>query len=211
MNQTIEQRQNPHRETEELLPWYVTGQLEQEDREAVERHLAGCAQCEKQLRLERRLAEEFRATTPDVELGLQRLRSRLQPPPARRDRKASLGARAWRAASRPTIAAAIAAQLAIVALVGGVASYVAQPPAYHVLGAAPIPASANIIVVFKPDTREEQLRRLLSANGASLVGGPTDADAYLLHVPSQARGDAVTKLRARSEIVMAEPIDGEVK
>jgi anti-sigma factor RsiW len=75
MNQIVEQ--DPHRETEELLPWYVTGQLDETEREAVERHLAGCAQCEKQLRVERRLAEEFRANTPDIELGWQRLRSRL--------------------------------------------------------------------------------------------------------------------------------------
>jgi hypothetical protein len=66
-------------------------------------------------------------------------------------------------------------------------------------------------VVFKPETREAQLRRLLSTNDASLVGGPTDADAYLLHVPEAARADVVTRLRARPEIVMAEPIDGEVK
>lgn len=202
---------DPHRETEELLPWYVTGQLDEHDREAVECHLAACAQCEKQLRLERRLAEQFRATTPDVELGWQRLRARLEPPPARRNRKASLGSRAWRSATRPMVAFAIAAQLAVIVLAGGVASYIYQPPAYHVLGAEPVPATANIVVVFKPDTREEQLRRLLSANGASLVGGPTDADAYLLHVSDQERRDAVTRLRARPEIVMAEPIDGEVK
>ena len=79
------------------------------------------------------------------------------------------------------------------------------------VGAAPVPASANLVVVFKPDTREEQLRRLLDSNGASLVGGPTDADAYLLHVPDAARADVVTRLQARPEIVMAEPIDGEVK
>jgi|KBSSwiStaDraftv2_1062776.scaffolds.fasta_scaffold39749_3 anti-sigma factor RsiW len=203
--------QDPHRETEELLPWYVTGQLDQHEREAVERHLAGCAQCEKQLRLERRLAEELRATTPDVELGWQRLRNRIQPPPARRNRKASLASRAWRAASRPAVATALAAQLALVVIAGGIAAYVNQPPAYHVLGAAPVPASANLVVVFKPDTREEQLRRLLDSNGASLVGGPTDADAYLLHVPDAARADVVTRLQARPEIVMAEPIDGEVK
>src|SRR4051794_28857111 len=64
MNQVIEH--DPHRETEELLPWYVTGRLHEHEREAVERHVAGCAHCEKQLRLERRLAEEFRATTPGV-------------------------------------------------------------------------------------------------------------------------------------------------
>jgi anti-sigma factor RsiW len=209
MNQTIEH--DPHRDTEELLPWYVTGQLDEDERERVERHLAGCSRCEKQLRIERRLSEEFRAITPDVELGWQRLRTRLEPPPARRNRAAGLASRAWRAASRPMVATAIAAQLAIVVVAGGVFSYIYQPPAYHVLGSTPVPASANLVVVFKPETREEQLRHLLGANDASLVGGPTDADAYLLHVPDQSRSDAVTKLRARPEIVMAEPIDGEVK
>jgi hypothetical protein len=33
----------------------------------------------------------------------------------------------------------------------------------------------------------------------------------LLLVPAAARADVVTRLRARPEIVMAEPIDGEVK
>ena len=209
MNQTI--HDDPHRDTEELLPWYVTGQLDETDREAVERHLAACAQCEKQLRLERRLADEVRTSTPDVELGWQRLRRRLEPPPARRNRTASLGSRVWRAASRPAMATALAAQLALVVIAGGIYSYVTQPPAYHVLGADPVPASANLVVVFKPETREAQLRRLLDASDASLVGGPTDADAYLLHVPDATRSNVVTQLRARPEIVMAEPIDGEMK
>jgi hypothetical protein len=65
--------------------------------------------------------------------------------------------------------------------------------------------------VFRPDTREEQLRRLLDSSNASLVGGPTDADAYLLHIPADTRNDGLAMLRARPEIVMAEPIDGEVK
>jgi anti-sigma factor RsiW len=203
--------QDPHRDTEELLPWYVTGQLDQHEREAVERHLASCARCERQLRLERRLADEFRATTPDVELGWQRLRGRLEPPPPRRNRAATLARRAWRVASRPVVATALAAQLALVVTAGGLALYFAQPQQYHVLGSAPVPASANLVVVFKPDIREEQLRRLLDASDASFVGGPTDADAYLLRVPAEARNDALIKLRGRPEIVMAEPIDGEVK
>lgn len=209
MKQVTEQ--DSHRETEELLPWYVTGQLDEHEREAVERHLAGCAQCEKQLRLERRLAEEFRASAPDVELGWQRLRNRIEAPPARRNRKATLASRAWRVATRPAMAVALAAQLVLVVIAGGIGAYVYQPPAYRVLGAAPVPANANLVVVFRPNTREEQLRRLLDANDASLVGGPTDADAYLLHVPATARAGVVARLQARPEIVMAEPIDGDVK
>jgi len=203
--------QDPHQATEELLPWYVTGQLDEHEREVVERHLAGCGQCEKQLRLERRLAEEFRTTAPDIELGWQRLRSRLEPPRARRTRASTLARRVWRATSRPVVAATVAAQLALVVIAGWLVITLNQPPQYRALGAAPVPATANVVVVFKPQTREEQLRRLLSANGASLVGGPTDADAYLLHVPDAARADAVTRLKSRPEIVMAEPIDGEVK
>jgi hypothetical protein len=114
-------------------------------------------------------------------------------------------------ASRPVVATALAAQLALVVTAGGLALYFAQPQQYHVLGSAPVPASANLVVVFKPDIREEQLRRLLDASDASFVGGPTDADAYLLRVPAEARNDALIKLRGRPEIVMAEPIDGEVK
>jgi anti-sigma factor RsiW len=210
MNQEM-QESDPHWQFEELLPWYVTGQLEEAEREQVERHLATCSECEKQVRAERRLVEEYRSWTPNVEQGWERLQAKLQPPPARRDRKASLASRAWRSVSRPAVAAAIAAQLAIVVLAGGVVSYVTQPPAYRALGSAPVPAAANAVVIFKPETREAQLRALLSGSDATLVGGPTDADAYLLHLPQDSRAQALTKLRARPEIVMAEPIDGQVK
>jgi anti-sigma factor RsiW len=208
---------DPHRGIEELLPWYVTGQLDQADRERVERHLSGCARCELQLRLERRLADKWRDVAPDVEIGWQRLRAQietpLEPPPARRNRTASLAARAWRASRRPGVAALIAAQLALLAFTGGLATYLSrpQPGAYQVLGSAPAAADANVVVMFRPDAREAELRRLLNANGASLVGGPTAADAYLLHVPAEARTGALARLRTRPEIVMAQPIDGEIK
>jgi anti-sigma factor RsiW len=202
----------PHARIEELLPWYVTGQLDESERVEVERHLAGCAECEKELRAERRLVEEYRSWTPNVEQGWERLRARVAPlPAARRDRKTSLASNAWRSLSRPAVAAVLAARLAIVVLAGGVISYITQPPAYHVLGAAPVPTAANAVVVFKPDTREEQLRALLSGSDATLVGGPTDADAYLLNLPQARRAQILAKLRARPEIVMAEPIDGQVR
>ncbi|MGN6123617.1 MAG: anti-sigma factor family protein [Sphingomonas oligoaromativorans] len=46
---------NPHLETERLLPWYVTGQLDPKDRLQVEAHLAECEECRAELLLERRL------------------------------------------------------------------------------------------------------------------------------------------------------------
>src|SRR6478609_7935565 len=127
MNELNKDTDDPHRGTEELLPWYVTGQLDEADRERVERHLSGCASCELQLRLERRLADEVREVAPDVEIGWQRLRARIEPPAARRNRKASLANRAWRTAKRPAVATLIAAQLALLAFTGGLATYLSRP------------------------------------------------------------------------------------
>jgi hypothetical protein len=39
---------------------------------------------------------------------------------------------------------------------------------------------ARLAVVFRPDTPEHELRRIVRANGARIVGGPTTADAWLL-------------------------------
>ena len=62
--------------------------------------------------------------------------------------------------------------------------------------------------MFKPDAREADMRAALAASGASLVGGPTDADAYLLHVPAGARPSALAKLGADRNVTLAQPIDG---
>jgi hypothetical protein len=108
------------------------------------------------------------------------------------------------------MAGLMAAQLAVVAVTAVTVSYLNQPTAaYRALGSAPVVASANAIVIFQPQTREDQLRRLLNDTGAELVGGPTDADAYVLHIPDQSRTAAIATLRKRPEVVMAEPIDGQ--
>jgi hypothetical protein len=42
-----------------------------------------------------------------------------------------------------------------------------------------------------------------------LVGGPTVSDAYLLRVVPTTRAAVVARLRQESEVVLAEPIDGD--
>jgi hypothetical protein len=39
------------------------------------------------------------------------------------------------------------------------------------------------------------------------VDGPTQADAYVLRVPADARDAALSTLRGRREIVLAQPVD----
>ena len=63
--------------------------------------------------------------------------------------------------------------------------------------------------MFRADTTESQLRTLLQSNGASLVGGPTSTDAYLLSVPASSRPQVLAKLRSDRHVTLAEPIDGD--
>ena len=56
--------EQPHDEAEELLPWYVTGQLDATERERVEAHLADCASCRDEFVLERRRMQDLRSFSP---------------------------------------------------------------------------------------------------------------------------------------------------
>jgi anti-sigma factor RsiW len=196
----------PHDEAEELLPWYATGQLDAADRALVENHLAACARCQRQLHAERVLIEEFRTLTPEIDSGWARLRARIDAERPKRQPIGRLAGEFWQAFTRPVIATLAAAQVAFVAFAAMFLQWFSQP-AYVALGSAPAAASANVIVMFRPEAREAQLRAALEATGASLVGGPTDADAYLLHVPAKARPSALQKLQHDSNVTLAQPID----
>jgi len=202
----------PHDAAEELLPWYVTGQLEREEREMVEQHLSSCAHCRRQLAFERRMVDEFAALSPEIDTGWARLKQRIEPPRpmARReslwDKVARDASALWETLSRPAVAALATAQLAIIAIAGYAVSL--SQESYQALGSAPLPQSANVIAMFHADTTESQLRGLLQTNDASLVGGPTSADAYLLQVPARSRPAVLARLRSDRHVTMAEPIDG---
>ena len=196
-----------HAEAEELLPWYATGQLDAADRSRVETHLSVCARCQRQLRIERRMVDELRAIAPDLHMGWSRLRSRIETPArSRRNWITKAAADFTHLITRPAVAALAAVQVAILAFA---AVIVASPnqPTFKALGSPDASSSANVIVLFRPETTEADMRDALKASGASLVGGPTSADAYLLHVPSKARPLALATLQADDDVTMAEPID----
>lgn len=204
----------PHDEAEELLPWYATGQLDDADRARVEAHLASCAYCRQQLVLERQLIDEFQQMSPQVESGWERLKNRIEAPvatPAAAPRptvaRRNVLAELWALLNRPAVAAFAVAQLAFVVVAGSVLLSLSRP-SYQALGSAPAPAAANVIVMFRADATVEDVRDSLRGAGASIVDGPTPADAYLLHVAPQRREAALAKLHANGNVQMAEPIDG---
>jgi anti-sigma factor RsiW len=205
----------PHDEAEELLPWYATGQLDEADRQRVDAHLESCAHCRQQLALERRLVDEFQSMSLEVESGWARLKARLDAPvavpelsaAARRPRRTNPLAELWALLSRPAVAGLAFAQLAFVLVAGSVLLSLSRP-SYRVLGSAPPPAAANVIVMFRADATVEDVRHALKAAGASIVDGPTSTDAYLLHVAPQQRPASIAKLQSDDNVQLAQAIDG---
>jgi anti-sigma factor RsiW len=199
----------PHDAAEGLLPWYVTGQLDAADRTLVEAHLSCCAECRDQLVVERRLVQQFRALTPEIEPGWARLKARIDPPvrhfvPSR----PSVWAEFWAIISKPAVAGFAVAQVAFVLVAGSMLMSLSKP-AYHALGSANVPASANAIIVFRADTKVEDVQQALGRAGATIVDGPTEANAFVLHVDAARRGAALASLKSDAHVQLAEPLDGQ--
>ena len=207
---------DPHQETQALLPWYVTGQLDASDQAQVEAHLGHCAECQAELKIERNLQLEIAALSLDAEHSWAQLRRRPEFKPPRRRSAASVGvwlkaagrdaARQWRSGA-PGLRWAVAAQFLLILVLGVLVLPTARTARYHALGAAPIAAAGNAVVVFRPDTPERALREALEASHARVVDGPTSADAYVIHIPPAERAAALARLRRRGDIALAEPVD----
>jgi anti-sigma factor RsiW len=195
-----------HDRAEELLPWYATGQLDAADRALVETHLASCARCQRQLANEHVLIDQFQTMSPEVDSGWAQLRGQIDARPARQPVRQTL-AEFWSLLKRPVVAAIATAQVAFVAAAALLFQWLSQPT-YVALGAGQAATSANIIVMFKPEAREADLRGAIAGSGGTLVGGPTEADAYLVHVPANGRSGAVQKLQRNANVTLAQPIDG---
>ena len=107
----------------------------------------------------------------------------------------------------PWLRWAVAGQFCLLLVMGVMLLRNGRPPQYHALGSAPVSTDANIAVIFRPQTAEQDFREILKSNNARLVDGPTVADAYLLHVPAAGRASVLSKLRRQAQIVLAEPVD----
>jgi hypothetical protein len=205
-----------HHEFQLLLPWYVTGKLDELEHARVENHLSACAECQAELKLERWLDAEIGDLPIEVEHSWQRLRARIAAGPETPPRGGRAGSfpfafRRWRAArafSALSPGWAMAASCALLLL--AVASLTLprlQGGPYQALGAAPAAVAGNLVVIFHPEVPEKSMREALHASEARIVDGPTAADAYVLHVPPGQRLSALAKLRASGVVVMAQPID----
>ena len=193
-----------HREFQELLPWYVTGQLEPGEHARVAAHADTCPECRAEVRLQNRLQAEIARLPLEVAEGWAQMKRRLEAEgrarPVAHVARAPQSGRRW-------LGWGIAASLTVV--VGGsfVPNAASEKATYHTLSAKPVAQPGNLVVIFRPETTERAIRDTLNASQARLVDGPTEAGAYVLRAPAATRDAVVATLRSNRNVVMAEPID----
>ncbi len=204
-----------HRAARESLPWLLNGSLGGEEREAVQLHLQSCAACRDelaQLQALKLAAHDGAVPVIDPERALARILPRLDARPVPKPQPPGL-LRRWRARlaanERAWLRGAMVAQAAVIA---GLLLALARPGAvdtapYRVLGAH-AQEHVALVVVFKPQTTEAELRRIARASGVRIVDGPTVTDAYLVSAHGSAAA-ALARLRAEPSVALAEPLAPE--
>ena len=192
------QLRDAHEQAQLLLPWRVNGTLEPSDAALLDAHLAECVECRRDLAVNLALREIYAEMPVTGHLAPPAL-----PPPSHSSwqllkRRFSSG---WGRAAQTALAAAAAVALVL---------YVAPSPQqgdYRLLGSDTSEPRGNAIVLFSPDTAERDLRAALEQAGARLVDGPTASGAYIVHMDDARRAEALGALRAKSQVILAEPID----
>ena len=202
-------QQMTHLRVGHLLPWLLGGTLEDADIALIEAHLPTCPQCQADLDWQRLLRDAAPALDAgfDADRALAKLLPRLGPQAPRAPRIGVLDR--WRAALAGHSAWLRWSAAAQLVLIGALALMLVRPAPdgadYRALGAAPR-AQDQLVLVFKPDTPEREMRRILRASGARLVDGPTAADAYVLALPTAQASAALARLRAESAVTLAQPL-----
>jgi anti-sigma factor RsiW len=203
-----------HQAVQELLPWYAAGQLAPDEARRVHEHLQACAQCRQDLEWEHGVRADAAQDPLPAGLDMEAALARLMPalgPQERAEAPLPTASPWWRvaAANQPSwLRWAVAAQWVVIAGLGALLLRpAAEPGIYRALGSGAA-ATGNLVVVFQPNTTERELRRVLQAQNARVVDGPTVTDAYLLSVPAASRAQALKALRADAAVKLVEPLDG---
>jgi anti-sigma-K factor RskA len=198
-----------HAETDRLLPWWVNGTLEGEEREQVAQHLAECAQCQREVEwlrsLQAQVQDETEVST-DAPRAVQRLRRRMRSAKAASAPAKPMPRRGWGRRDR-WLAWVVAAQAAIVIGLGGIVAHNHHAAGEYRTLSSPDSRGALLVVTFDPQMTESQLRDLVRSNDTRIVGGPTEAGAYLLSVSPDRANRVRDSLRAAHGVTLAERMD----
>jgi hypothetical protein len=206
-----------HQAVQQLLPWLLAGTLDSAELATVQLHLQTCAQCQADLDWQRKL----RAAAPapdagfDPDRGFAQLLPLLGPHPGPQTPSSRIGVLdRWLKAAAANGTWLKWTALAQLAAIGVLSVMLARPgidgAGYRAMGGPagePKGGAGNAVVVFRPDTREREIRRILQASGARVVDGPTVMDAYVLALPPSQAAAALARMRAESAVTLAQPLE----
>lgn len=176
--------------SQELLPWYANGTLNEEEMALCTAHIAQCDECREDLAAMIEQMRNLNRHTPsvldEVTQSPDALLLTLQTPPQR--------VRRW--------PAALAATLVVVsALI--VSLKIPEPPGYRLLTSTTDEPGYHVQVAFQPGTPEVEIRRFILDSGGTVVGNPTAAGIYRLKFTEPLAPSALDEIKNAAAIVWA--------
>jgi hypothetical protein len=198
---------------DELLPFYVNGTLDDDDRAWVDDYLREHPKSAAELQWYRTLQDTMQRDAPAVsaEVGLDKVMARIrgERAPARAAAKPSepgLGerVRGWLAAlaPQPLLRPALAGALAVVVVQGIVIANLATTDDSTEMRAVKptvVDPGPFLKVNFKADAKEADIRMLLVEINGSLAGGPGQLGDWYVRIPE-------ARIAAAADAVKASPI-----
>jgi anti-sigma-K factor RskA len=190
-----------------LLPWYVNGTLEAEERRQVEAYLERNSDARDEVALLRELRQQVKDEKIEHspgELGLQRLKREIKQAGAQPDGADRMTGRTVTVASfwRPL---AVAACLAVVVQAGVMVGLGGWPGSDVEIASGTAGLTAPVLqVTFEPGATEQEIRDVLQSAGASIADGPTALGVYnlrLVDAGTTTVDEALATLRARADVV----------
>jgi hypothetical protein len=218
-----------------MLPWLANGRLSGAERVRVEEHVRGCAQCAREVDLQRRLCEVLTeperityAPGPSFRKLMDRIDGRkpdagVEPrsAPAHGLAAYGLAARTSSAWRPPGLAWAASFVLAVGLCGVAATSYRWSQPRYITHTAAPAPASVAVLhVAFVPSLPISEVGDALRSAGAHVVEGPDDTGIVgvtpVVAATGASQGSAelhalAARLRADARVRWVEPVAGAAR
>ena len=189
-----------HSEAAELLPWYANGTLTGSERAKVERHLAECLACRRELEGLRVLHAIYvqSDSEPVITQALARVQTRIEQSESGATATSLIRALVthWQEA-RPWLRGAVITPLVLLAVLALAMLIEPTPRYYHTLGASVAPANqrTSVVVVFDGSRSEREIRDLLLRLHARIADGPSPDGAYTLEVAAADQQRLVAQLQ----------------
>jgi hypothetical protein len=214
-----------HAEAWALLPWLANGRIAAEDREWVEAHLQGCAECRAELAAQRLVASHVTqdgtgspASPPSEEQrSFNKLWARIEASESATPATGTAGspAQAFTPRSSRTVrwlAAAVVVQAIGLGVLGLSLRNNDGDDFKTVSDAVPRLNAPALSIAFAPDTSIGTINTLLTHQGLSLVGGPGRSGNYTAElsadaVASGASAESVATVMSKDpNVTFAQPI-----